>query len=64
MALQTTRRRFGRMGIIAAVVGIFAALAPAASADITGGVTSSAGSPLYNVRVAAVDATGASAGSD
>ena len=54
------RRRVRRLGLIAAIAGALAALVPAASADITGGVTSGAGSPLAGVYVRAVDATGAS----
>jgi hypothetical protein len=61
---QHTCRSLRRVGIIAAALGVFAAFAPAVSADITGAVTSGAGSPLYSIYVRAVDATGASVTSD
>jgi hypothetical protein len=58
------RRRLRRLGLIGALACAFAVLVPAASADITGAVTSGAGSPLTSVYVHAVDATGASVTSD
>ena len=61
---RTHAPRLRRLGVIAAVLGIFAALAPAASADITGGVTSGAGGRSTTSACSAVDATGATAGSD
>ena len=56
--LAFTRRRLRRSGFVVAAVGAFAALAPGASADITGTVVSGAGGPLTGVSVRAVDAAG------
>ena len=53
------RRRLRRLGFIAAVLGVFAALAPAASANVTGTVVSGTGAPLYGVSIRALDAAGA-----
>src|SRR5260221_12819567 len=58
------RRTLRRIALIGALLGAFAVLAPAASADVTGTVTTTAGQPLYNVYVHATDALGAAAGSD
>jgi von Willebrand factor type A domain len=60
----TTRRALRRLATIATALGLLAALAPAASADIPGAVVSGSGVPIYGVYVKAVDATGASAGTD
>ncbi len=56
---QHLRRSVRRSAIVAAVLGACAVLVPAASADITGTVTSGSGAPLYGVSARAVDATGA-----
>ena len=58
--LAFTRRRLRRFGLVVATAGALAALAPGASADITGTVVSGAGAPLTGVAVRAVDATGQS----
>ena len=58
--LAFTRRRLRRFGLVVAAAGALAALAPGASADITGTVVSGAGAPLTGVAVRAVDATGQS----
>ena len=61
---HATRRRLRHLGLTAAVIGVFAALAPMASADVSGSVTTAAGQPLYNVYIHASDATGATVTSD
>jgi hypothetical protein len=61
---EGTRRSLRRLGLIAVVIGAFAAFAPLASADVSGIVTSASGQPLYGVSAHVVDATGAAITSD